>query len=173
MENDIGSDSYQKISGRLSEIEAMLKNLQETIADHMEQDGLQNAEQNRRITAISYAAGILGESAVNFSTPEEWKDLLAEFDFSPTCVLMTGDAEDVDNQLYDETLKRGFLTTTDVMKMLSFSRPGAIRAMRRSADLHSDLVFAKRKTRNNSARRVWILEHVEHMSTVAVNGMGF
>jgi hypothetical protein len=173
MKIDNSSDSYQKLSEHVAELCAKIKHLEEMLADHMEQDGLQNAEQNRRLSAISYATGVLGESSVNLLMPDEWKEMLTEFDISPTCVLMTGDTEDIDRQLYEETIKRGFLTTSDVMHMLSFSRPGAIRAMRRSADLHADLIFAKRKTRNNSARRVWILEHTEHMSTVAVNGFRF
>lgn len=175
MTNNNSSDSYQKTGclSKLDDLELKISRLQQEFNDFVEHTELQNADQNRRITALSYATGVLNESNVNFSTPDEWKDMLDEFEFSPTCVLMTESVRDTDTQLYNETIKRGFLTTSDVMHILSFSRPGAIRAMRRSAELHSDLVFAKRRTRNNSARRVWILEHVEHMSTVAVNGFGF
>lgn len=127
----------------------------------------------RKTLAVMYAVGVLDENEVSYYTGEEWASLLSEFNLTPNCVLMPREAEDVDRQLYEETVHRGFLTTTDVMRMLSYSRPGALRAMQRTSEIHTDLVLAKRKTRNNSARRVWILEHVEHMSTVAINGFGF
>lgn len=160
IEND--SSSYQRISTLISDLEARI-----------ESQDLEIAFLKRKTTAIAFAAGLMSEDSANFYSPEDLKNLISEFDLTPQCVLMTADSETTVFQLYEETIKRGFLTTSDVMKMLSYSRPGAIRIMRQTANLHSDLVFAKRKIRNNSARRVWILEHVEHMATVAVKGFGF
>lgn len=158
MENICGSGSCQKIE----ELEKQIESLYEELA-----------RIRLRTTVLAYASGVLTEDAVLSCTPGEWADLLSENNFLPSAVIMTADTADVDERLYNETVSRGFLTSGDVMKMFSFSRQGAINAMRRVASLHNDVIFAKRKTRNNSARRVWILEHTEHMSTVAVKGFGF
>lgn len=163
-----------ELQEKLSKIEAenvLLRNELENVKACNVMFSEELSKTRMRVTTLAFSAGVLSDDDVSFFSSPEWGEMMKKEGFVPQGFLMTRNASDDDAIIYSKVTSDGFLTTSDVMKLLGVTRPSAQKSMERAAQLHDDLFFFKQRIKTGSKKSVWVLEHASFRSCQVVSGI--